>query len=206
MNCTTSFTILLTHDVNDNRNFLLLVDEEVDIYTLEIYENILQVYAESPDVFLVNIENKAWTVLFIDRLINVDLETLINESLDYNNFKEIYNYLIETYSDRSKIESENELWDALLYKLISNLDPVEGIYFAAFYGFQNLAQNLIDQGGDPNDGLIGAAKGGHRNIVELTLANGATDYDGAMIKAARWGHRDIVKLMLYRTITNPIRP
>jgi hypothetical protein len=44
--------------------------------------------------------------------------------------------------------------------------------------------------------MVCAATGGHRNIVELMLQKGATDYNLAMARAAKGGHTDIVDLLL----------
>lgn len=43
--------------------------------------------------------------------------------------------------------------------------------------------------------MASAARGGHRDIVDLMLQLGATDYNWAMASAASGGHRDIVELI-----------
>ena len=45
-------------------------------------------------------------------------------------------------------------------------------------------------------GLTSAASGGHQNIVELMLEQGATNYNHAMSIAAYYGHESIVRLLL----------
>ncbi len=44
--------------------------------------------------------------------------------------------------------------------------------------------------------LLRACKGGHRDIVDLMIKNGATDWNGGLGGACRGGHRDLVDLMI----------
>ena len=51
-------------------------------------------------------------------------------------------------------------------------------------------------------GLLGAATGGHLDIVKLMLEKGANDYNGAFRGAVQYGHIDVVKLMLEKGANN----
>ena len=46
-----------------------------------------------------------------------------------------------------------------------------------------------------DDTLCEAAYGGNKEIVDLMLKHGATDYNGALISAIRGGHIEIAKMM-----------
>jgi len=65
---------------------------------------------------------------------------------------------------------------------------------AAAGGHKDLVQILLDKGVKPKTGLIGAAMGGHLDLVQLMLDKGANPKMGLM-GAAMGGHLNIVKLM-----------
>ena len=65
---------------------------------------------------------------------------------------------------------------------------------AAAGGHKDLVQILLDKGVRPKTGLIGAAMGGHLDLVQLMLDKGAKPNMG-LLGAAMGGHLDIVKLM-----------
>lgn len=47
-----------------------------------------------------------------------------------------------------------------------------------------------------NDGLAGACKGGHMDMIELMISRGANNWTRALHNACEGGHMDIVKLMI----------
>lgn len=55
---------------------------------------------------------------------------------------------------------------------------------------------------DLNCGLGGACKGGHREIVDLMIKMGATDWNWGLQCACEDDHREIVNLMIKKGVTN----
>jgi len=56
---------------------------------------------------------------------------------------------------------------------------------------------ILDLGeNDYDEGLAGACRGGHLNIVNMMLSLGANDYNEAFIGACLFGHIKIVKMMI----------
>ena len=73
---------------------------------------------------------------------------------------------------------------------------------AAAGGHKELVQLMLDKGANNyNDGLAFAALGGHMDIVQLMLDKGA-DPNNGLSGAALVGHMDIVQLMLDKGATN----
>ena len=72
------------------------------------------------------------------------------------------------------------------------------LYRAARCGHRDIVELMIENGAtDFNSALQNAAAGGHRDIVELMIEKGATDFYGALCSAANGGgHRDIVELLI----------
>ena len=73
---------------------------------------------------------------------------------------------------------------------------------AAAGGHKELVQLMLDKGANNyNDGLACAALGGHMGLVQLMLDKGA-DPNNGLSGAALGGHLDIVQLMLDKGATN----
>jgi hypothetical protein len=68
---------------------------------------------------------------------------------------------------------------------------------AAEGGHMDIVNFMIEKGAnDWNYGLYGAAEGGHINIVNFMIEKGADDWNGGLYEAARGGHIDIVNIMI----------
>ena len=78
-----------------------------------------------------------------------------------------------------------------------SIDCNRSLIFAAKGGHQKIVDMMLALGADDYDGAMAyAADGGHIKIIQLMLDLGATDYDRAMAYAAGRGHIKIVQLML----------
>ena len=60
-----------------------------------------------------------------------------------------------------------------------------------------VVHELLWKGADPNQGLRGAAAGGHASVVDLMLRKGANPNEG-LAPATRAGHMDVVELLISR--------
>jgi len=66
----------------------------------------------------------------------------------------------------------------------------------------DLAKYAVSRGAtNINDGLNSACSGGHKELVELMLSHGATDF-WVLYIACRHGHKEIVELMISRGATD----
>jgi len=55
---------------------------------------------------------------------------------------------------------------------------------------------MVKKGANVNWGLYGACRGGHMNIVKLTIKKGAWHWTGGLKFACMGSHMNIVKLMI----------
>ena len=69
------------------------------------------------------------------------------------------------------------------------------IWLVSSVGWEKSVIVFLAKGADPNEGIKGAAAGGHMDIVKLLLDKGA-DPNEAIESAAAYGYMDIVKLCL----------
>ena len=81
------------------------------------------------------------------------------------------------------------------------IDPIEGLLQCATLGLLNGVEFYYDKITDikqdiKDRAMTYAARGGHRDIVELMITKGANDWNWALSWAASYGHIDIVKLMV----------
>ena len=53
-----------------------------------------------------------------------------------------------------------------------------------------------------NSALIGACRGGYRELIDLCVANGADDWNGALEAACRCGHRELIDFCVANGATN----
>lgn len=53
-----------------------------------------------------------------------------------------------------------------------------------------------------DDGLLGACRGGHIDIIKLMIEKGANNWNWGLFGACRGGHIDIVKLMIEKGVNN----
>ena len=67
---------------------------------------------------------------------------------------------------------------------------------AACQGSRERVNELVRQGADVNSGMYGAAKGGYKDLVDLFIKKGATDWDWGMVCAAKGGHKELVDLFI----------
>ncbi len=74
------------------------------------------------------------------------------------------------------------------------------IYNLCFYGNYERISTLKNDYWD--DGLRGACRGGHMDIVKLMIEKGATDWNNGLYYACREGHVNIIKLMIERGATD----
>jgi ankyrin repeat protein len=59
----------------------------------------------------------------------------------------------------------------------------------------DIVQLMLDKGADPNEGLWGAAWGGHMDIVQFMLSKGATNLDSALNAAENLGNTKCAELI-----------
>jgi hypothetical protein len=68
-----------------------------------------------------------------------------------------------------------------------------GIYTAAKHGHVGVMKTLRSQfNADINWGLIGAAAGGHKTLIDYCMSHGATNYRQAIEYARHYGHSNLV--------------
>jgi len=67
---------------------------------------------------------------------------------------------------------------------------------AACQGSLFRVNELIKQGADVNSGMCGAAEGGHKELVDLFIKNGANNWNFGMFGAAEGGHKELVDLFV----------
>ena len=67
---------------------------------------------------------------------------------------------------------------------------------AACQGSLFRVNELVRQGAYVNSGMYGAAEGGHKELVDLFIKNGANDWNDGMLGAAGGGHKELVDLFV----------
>ena len=73
------------------------------------------------------------------------------------------------------------------------------IYYAAKAGRRDVVELFIKRGATNWDyGMQGAARGGHKELVDLFIKQGATDWDRGMYGAAYGGHKELVEFFINR--------
>lgn len=73
-----------------------------------------------------------------------------------------------------------------------------GLFNAAKGGHRNLIEFFIDNGADRNWGLQGAARGGHRDLVDFVISKGANSWSLGLYSAACGGHRDLAEFFIQK--------
>jgi hypothetical protein len=77
------------------------------------------------------------------------------------------------------------------------LTPDEGLFDATKCGHRDLVDLFIAKGATNwNTALCYASRGGHRELVDLFITKGANDWNLALYYAARGGHRELVDLFI----------
>ena len=120
-----------------------------------------------------------------------------NESLWINRFKRKYPEDFDYVKDH-----KNMSWKDFSLLLIKYLDLVKGNYNTAMKlvaqgGHQDLVDFFISEGADNWDwGMQVAARGGHQELVDFFISKGARDWNMGMRGAAQGGHRDLVDFFI----------
>ena len=79
----------------------------------------------------------------------------------------------------------------------------DGMNGAACGGHRGLVEYFIERGAsDWNRGMAGAAWKGHKELVELFIKQGASNFDGGMFWAAWGGHKELVDFFIERGAHN----
>jgi hypothetical protein len=65
-----------------------------------------------------------------------------------------------------------------------------------------LFQYLLERGATVNDGLMGAASGGHNDLIDYFISLGADDFDMALTSAVQRGKLDSVKYLMTMRIND----
>ena len=74
------------------------------------------------------------------------------------------------------------------------LDINKGMHGAAKGGHKDLVDFFIEKGAnDWNSGMRGAANGGHKDLVDFFIKKGANDWNSGMYAAANGCHKDLVE-------------
>lgn len=73
---------------------------------------------------------------------------------------------------------------------------------AARYNCVDTVDYLISQGADINRGLIGAGVGGHRDLAQKLLAQGASDRDFALALAAAYDQVEMIEYLMTQGATD----
>ena len=95
------------------------------------------------------------------------------------------------------INEMNNLWKVGCHVNIPFI-IMSGLLGAARGGHLDIVKLMLEKGADNkyNWAMLNAANGGHIDIVKFILEKGANNYNHTMVCAANGGHIDIVKLML----------
>ena len=67
---------------------------------------------------------------------------------------------------------------------------------AARQGSRERVNELVRQGAYVNSGMYGAAEGGHKELVDLFIKNGANDWNDGMRGAAIGGYKELVEFFI----------
>ena len=111
----------------------------------------------------------------------------------------------------SKIEETHDIpyypverYNPKLYCNSSKLDILNNIMaLAAKHGQKDIVELMIQKGATDFDWAMAfAAENGHKDIVKLMIQKGATNFKISMASAARYGHKDIVELMIQKGATD----
>ena len=94
------------------------------------------------------------------------------------------------YTDRLQV------WRLLKYKILCNPHANDYLGHASYIADVALIRLMLKRGADVNDGLPGACQGGHIDIVDLMINNGATEWNNGLNRACFGGHRNIVERMI----------
>ena len=100
----------------------------------------------------------------------------------------------------------NELVDCHVFDIIQSFndftDVNQGLQVVCKIGSIKLARVMINKGAYWNFGLIGACAGGHIDVVNWTIENGATAWTPGLIGACEGGHKNIARLMMEKGARN----
>src|SRR3989344_596329 len=78
----------------------------------------------------------------------------------------------------------------------------QNLYEAARQGSLFRVNELVRQGINVNSGMYGAAEGGHKELVDLFVKQGANSWDWGMYGAAEGGHKELVDLFVKNGANN----
>jgi hypothetical protein len=77
-----------------------------------------------------------------------------------------------------------------------------GLKYACSGGHRDLVDLMLSKGATNYDwGLWSSCRGGHPDLVKLMISKGAIGHDWGLWEACRGGHRDLVELMLSKGTT-----
>jgi hypothetical protein len=101
-------------------------------------------------------------------------------------------------------KSDEKTWKTFYLQLLYYMDKSDNnankaMRLAAKGGHRDLVDLFIQRGAnDWNLGMYGAAEGGHRDLVDFFIQRGATDWNSGMARAAEGGHRDLVEFFIQK--------
>ena len=85
--------------------------------------------------------------------------------------------------------NENRSWKDFYLNMVYYLDKYKdkntALYQMSMKGIRNLdlIKVLLVRGADVNDGLVGASRGGHKNLVEFFVSRGANNFISGFLNA-----------------------
>ena len=131
-----------------------------------------------------------------------DISSLIDPPSDpsntYQEYKEIFDYLAFPYYRNNKIAYLAQIgYDRLLLPLlITKWDYDLAMMNAAYGGHIEIVNLMIKNGANYyHETIAYAARGGHIEIVKLMLEKGASNYDMALALTDKYNHPEIVNLI-----------
>jgi hypothetical protein len=101
-------------------------------------------------------------------------------------------------------KSSEKTWKTFYLQLVyymdkSNNDVDTAMELAANGGHRDLVDLFIQRGATNwKWGMYRAAEGGHRDLVDFFIKKGATDWNWGMSGAAEGGHRDLVDFFIQK--------
>jgi len=111
------------------------------------------------------------------------------------------------YEEAMKYKSSEKTWRKFYLSIVHYWNKAEDNNFAmngaAKEGHKDLVEFFIEKGAnDWNAGMNGAARGGHKDLVEFFISKGADDWNYGMWGAAKGGHKDLVNFFILKGADN----
>ena len=130
---------------------------------------------------------------------------MLSVNKKYNNEKFFEQVMRRKYPLLLKFKKPEQSWKQFFVGMvycIAKIEETHGIPYYPLEGYNpkrdcNSTKSLI-----LNSIMAHAAQSGHKDIVELMIEKGATDFNRAMKWAAVDGNKDIVELMIQKGATN----